>query len=119
MREAGFGREPRAALAQRQQWSVEQELARQGKDRIICRAIGSFVEQESQLRVSREAIRSRRRSAGGQADPLAEDEDEGLGPRPQSYLHATAGYSSGPATLAWPGGRDSGLSASPGSALAV
>ena len=38
MRDAGFGREARAAIAQRQQWLIEQELARQEQDRIIYRA---------------------------------------------------------------------------------
>ncbi|HEV2549405.1 MAG TPA: relaxase/mobilization nuclease RlxS [Stellaceae bacterium] len=37
-RDLGFGREVRAALAQRQRWLIEQELVRQEQDRIIYRA---------------------------------------------------------------------------------
>jgi len=37
-RDAGFGREVREALARRQQWLIEQELARQEQDRVIYRA---------------------------------------------------------------------------------
>lgn len=36
--DAGFGREVREALARRRQWLVEQDLARQEQDRIVCRA---------------------------------------------------------------------------------
>lgn len=38
MRDAGFGREARDALTRRQQWLVEQELARQDQDQIVFRA---------------------------------------------------------------------------------
>ena len=38
VRDAGFGREVREALARRRQWLVEQELARQEQDRTIYRA---------------------------------------------------------------------------------
>jgi type IV secretory pathway VirD2 relaxase len=38
VRDAGFGREVREALARRQQWLIQQELARQEQDRIVYRA---------------------------------------------------------------------------------
>lgn len=38
MRDAGFGREAREALLRRQQWLIEQELARQDQDGIVYRA---------------------------------------------------------------------------------
>ncbi len=38
IRDAGFGREAREALVRRQQWLVEQDLARQDQDQIVYRA---------------------------------------------------------------------------------
>jgi hypothetical protein len=38
IRDAGFGREVRDALVRRQQWLIEQELARQDQDKIVYRA---------------------------------------------------------------------------------
>ncbi len=38
VRDAGFGREVRESLAQRRQWLIEQELAREEQDRIVYRA---------------------------------------------------------------------------------
>ena len=38
MRDAGFGREVRESLAQRRQWLIEQELARQEQDQTFYRA---------------------------------------------------------------------------------
>jgi len=38
LRDAGFGREAREALARRRQWLIEQDLAREEQDRIVYRA---------------------------------------------------------------------------------
>src|SRR3546814_18626388 len=38
MRDTGFGREVRQALARRRQWLIEQQLARQEEDRVVYRA---------------------------------------------------------------------------------
>src|SRR3546814_1270949 len=38
LRDTGFGREVRQALARRRQWLIEQPLARQEEDRVVYRA---------------------------------------------------------------------------------